>query len=93
MSLPKFKLLRAQSVDQAVEYLGKHSIGVGENSPPAPPQLRIIAGGTDLIPSMRQKLFEPEYVLDVRGIATMRGIKPQRDGRCRDRSLDHIAHG
>jgi 4-hydroxybenzoyl-CoA reductase subunit beta len=29
---------------------------------------------------MRQKLFEPEYVLDVRGIATMRGIRPQGDG-------------
>ena len=38
--------------------------------------IRIIAGGTDLIPSMRQKLFEPEYVLDLRGIAELRGIKP-----------------
>ena len=40
----------------------------------------MLAGGTDLIPSMRQKLFEPEYVLDLRGIAAMRGIKPQLDG-------------
>ena len=29
---------------------------------------------------MRQRLFEPEYVLDLRGIATLRGIKPQSDG-------------
>jgi 4-hydroxybenzoyl-CoA reductase subunit beta len=29
---------------------------------------------------MRQKLFEPEYVLDLRGVAEMRGIKPQADG-------------
>jgi 4-hydroxybenzoyl-CoA reductase subunit beta len=29
---------------------------------------------------MRQKLFEPEYVLDLRGISAMRGIKPQPDG-------------
>ena len=42
--------------------------------------LRVLAGGTDLIPSMRQKLFEPEYVLDLRGIAAMRGIRPQPDG-------------
>jgi len=42
--------------------------------------IRIIAGGTDLIPSMRQKLFEPEYVLDLRGIAAMRGINPLPDG-------------
>jgi 4-hydroxybenzoyl-CoA reductase subunit beta len=42
--------------------------------------IRVIAGGTDLIPSMRQKLFEPEYVLDLRGVGEMRGIKPQPDG-------------
>jgi 4-hydroxybenzoyl-CoA reductase subunit beta len=35
----------------------------------------VLAGGTDLIPSMRQKLFEPEYVLDLRGISELRGIK------------------
>jgi len=29
---------------------------------------------------MRQKLFEPEYVLDLRGIAAMRGINPLPDG-------------
>ncbi len=56
-------------MDEAVGYLTKH----GAN-------LRVLAGGTDLIPSMRQKLFEPEYVLDLRGIAAMRGIKPARDG-------------
>jgi 4-hydroxybenzoyl-CoA reductase subunit beta len=42
--------------------------------------LRVLAGGTDLIPSMRQKLFEPEFVLDLRAIATMRGIRPQDGG-------------
>ncbi len=42
--------------------------------------LRVLAGGTDLIPSMRQTLFEPQYVLDLRGVATMRGIRPQPDG-------------
>jgi 4-hydroxybenzoyl-CoA reductase subunit beta len=50
-------------------------------TPHVPPiSIRIIAGGTDLIPSMRQKLFEPEYILDLRGVSEMRGIKPQRDG-------------
>jgi len=29
---------------------------------------------------MRQKLFEPEYVVDLRGIASLRGIKPIPDG-------------
>jgi 4-hydroxybenzoyl-CoA reductase subunit beta len=42
--------------------------------------VRILAGGTDFIPSMRQKLFEPQYVLDLRRVTTMQGIKPQPDG-------------
>jgi 4-hydroxybenzoyl-CoA reductase subunit beta len=29
---------------------------------------------------MRQKLFEPEYVLDLRGNAELRGVRPQADG-------------
>jgi 4-hydroxybenzoyl-CoA reductase subunit beta len=40
----------------------------------------MLAGGTDLIPSMRQRLFEPEYVLDLRGILALLGIRPQPDG-------------
>ncbi len=42
--------------------------------------IRVLAGGTDLIPSMRQKLFEPRFVLDLRGIGELRGIYPQPDG-------------
>ncbi len=41
---------------------------------------RIVAGGTDLIPSMRQKLFEPNYVLDIRHIAELKGIRQQGSG-------------
>jgi 4-hydroxybenzoyl-CoA reductase subunit beta len=42
--------------------------------------IHILAGGTDLIPSMKQKLFEPEYVLDLRRIEGLRSIKPLNDG-------------
>jgi 4-hydroxybenzoyl-CoA reductase subunit beta len=69
-------------VDEAVEFLAKHaSVGAGD-SPAHSSQIpiRIIAGGTDLIPSMRQKLFEPEFVLDLRGVSEMRGIKPRAEG-------------
>ena len=69
MSLPEFKLLRPRGLEEAVRHLGEHA-----------GNLRVLAGGTDLIPSMRQKLFEPEYILDLRGITTMRGIRPQGDG-------------
>jgi len=69
LSLPQFKLLRPRSVEEGVGHLAQ----LGGN-------IRILAGGTDLIPSMRQKLFEPEYVLDLRGIAGLCGIRPQPDG-------------
>jgi len=69
LSLPQFRLLRPRAVEEAVAYLAKHSGSV-----------RVLAGGTDLIPSMRQKLFEPEFVLDLRGLAELRGVRPQADG-------------
>jgi 4-hydroxybenzoyl-CoA reductase subunit beta len=79
LSLPQFKLLRPRSIEEAVESLATR-VGAGDSPAQVHTPIRIIAGGTDLIPSMRQKLFEPEYVLDLRGIAAMRGIKLQPDG-------------
>jgi 4-hydroxybenzoyl-CoA reductase subunit beta len=72
LSLPDFKLLRPRALDEAVGYLAKHA-----NSSA---RLRIVAGGTDLIPSMRQKLFEPEFVLDLRHIAELQGIREKKGG-------------
>ncbi len=51
--------------------------------------LRVLAGGTDLIPSMRQKLFEPQYVLDLRGIASHARDQAAARRRCRDRRADY----
>jgi len=64
MSLPGFRLLRPTTVEDAVALLAKHD---GE--------VKIIAGGTDLLPSMKQKLFTPPYVMDLRGIGELRGIR------------------
>ena len=69
MSLPQFRLLRPYSIEEAIDLLSRHA-----------GNLRVLAGGTDLIPSMRQKLFEPEHVLDLRGVAELRGIRPQTNG-------------
>lgn len=71
MSLPQFKLLRPRTLEEALSLLAKHSDHSAHN-------LRIVAGGTDLIPSMRQKLFEPRYVLDIRHIAELKGIREQQ---------------
>ncbi|HMK21087.1 MAG TPA: FAD binding domain-containing protein, partial [Terriglobales bacterium] len=68
MSLPDFQVLRPRTVAEAVDLLGKYA---GE--------VQVIAGGTDLIPSLRQRLFAPKYVLDIGKISELRGIRPEHD--------------
>jgi len=69
VSLPAFQLLRPTNLDEAVGLLAKH----GE-------QVKVVAGGTDLLPSMKQKLFTPPYVLDLRGVGEVRGMQETADG-------------
>src|ERR1700730_8142680 len=69
MSLPRFKLLRPRTLEEAVEFLPKYANNI-----------RVLAGGTDLIPSIRQKLFEPEFVLDIRHIANLKEIRQTDNG-------------
>src|SRR5215831_8235121 len=64
MSLPAFRLLRPRTIEEAVGYLAKHS---GD--------LQVLAGGTDLLPSMKQRLFTPAGLLDIRGIDELNGIR------------------
>ena len=73
MSLPQFKVLRPRTAEEAVSLLARHA---GEDAR----AIRIVAGGTDLIPSMQQKLFEPQYVLDVRHIGGLKGIRETEQG-------------
>jgi 4-hydroxybenzoyl-CoA reductase subunit beta len=69
LSLPQFRLLRPRVINEAIDSLVSRASGV-----------RVLSGGTDLIPSMRQKLFEPEFVLDLNGISELRGIHVQSSG-------------
>jgi 4-hydroxybenzoyl-CoA reductase subunit beta len=67
VSLPSFKLLRPKTLDEAIGLMVKHD---GE--------VKLVAGGTDLLPSMKQKLFTPPYVLDLRSIDDLHGIRPSK---------------
>src|SRR5947209_1265210 len=69
MTLPIFKLLRPRALSETLEYLSEHK-----------QRIHVIAGGTDLLPSMRQKLFAPEYLLDLRRIGELRGIRETEQG-------------
>src|SRR5216684_1033454 len=83
MSLPEFKLLRPRTLAAAIEMLGRYGGPASLTAPNtelARGGLQIVAGGTDLVPSLSQKLFEPEYVLDLRGVRELRGVVETKDG-------------
>jgi 4-hydroxybenzoyl-CoA reductase subunit beta len=69
MSLAEFQLARPRTLPDALGFLAEHSAS-----------LRILAGGTDLLPSMRQKLFEPEHILDIRRLPELKGIRETGQG-------------
>jgi 4-hydroxybenzoyl-CoA reductase subunit beta len=64
LSLPPFKLLRPKNIEEAVRFLSAHG---GE--------IQLVAGGTDLLPSMKQRLFTPKYLLDIRGVDELQSIR------------------
>ena len=69
MSLPSFQLLRPRTVDETMSFLARY-----------PGDTKIVAGGTDLLPSMKQKLFTPPYLLDLQNVTELRGISPLDGG-------------
>lgn len=69
MSLSEFQLAHPRNLPEALAHLIDQA-----------GKVRVLAGGTDLLPSMRQKLFEPEHVLDIRRIAGLKGIRETERG-------------
>jgi 4-hydroxybenzoyl-CoA reductase subunit beta len=63
MTLPRFDYARPATLEQALDVL--HG---------ADGQVKILAGGTDLVVSLQQKLFTPKVVLDIKGLRELRGI-------------------
>ena len=64
LRLPRFQYLAAPSVEEACSLLEEHE-----------GKIKVIAGGTDLLPSLKHRLFAPEYVLDLRKVAGLNEIK------------------
>jgi 4-hydroxybenzoyl-CoA reductase subunit beta len=69
LRLPKFTLERPTSLSEALGLLAEH----GERAMP-------IAGGTDLLPNMKHKLFEPEVLVSLQELAELRGVCRDEDG-------------
>jgi 4-hydroxybenzoyl-CoA reductase subunit beta len=66
--LPNFSLLRPRSIADAVAARA----GAGH--------IRFLAGGTDLLPAMRRGLVQAETVIDLSGVAELRGISSDANG-------------
>jgi 4-hydroxybenzoyl-CoA reductase subunit beta len=79
MSLPVFDVLIPSSLDEALGFLANNA-----------QDTKIVAGGTDLIPSLKQKLFEPRYLLDIKSLSELHGIHPTQDGGIRIGALTTI---
>jgi len=57
MRLPKFEHLQPESLEEALDLLSEH----GE-------EVKVIAGGTDLLVSMKHRLLAPKYLLNLKGL-------------------------
>lgn len=80
MTLPAFDLIIPKTLVEAAAFLAVHKVNT-----------RIIAGGTDLIPSLKQHLFEPAYLLDIKPLPELSGIRELADGSLRIGALTTIA--
>ena len=79
MSLPVFEVYIPTSLQDAVGFLSEN-----------PRDTKVIAGGKDLVPSLKQKLFEPQYLLDIKPIKELHGIHETPDGGVRIGALTTI---
>jgi 4-hydroxybenzoyl-CoA reductase subunit beta len=71
LRLPPFRYHRPTTATEAIDLLGEHQ---GNVMP--------VAGGTDLIPNMKHRLFEPGHLVALKGIEEMKGIR-EEDGDLR----------
>jgi 4-hydroxybenzoyl-CoA reductase subunit beta len=69
MSLPDFELVRPRTLDAALEALARFG-----------PETQMVAGGTDLYPSMKQGLFRPRVLVDLKSVGELDGLRFDADG-------------
>src|SRR3954454_12907508 len=69
MKAPRFDYARARTVEDAIALLVQHGEGA-----------RILAGGQTLLASLNLRLSEPALLVDITGIAALRGI--EKRGQC-----------
>ncbi len=64
MQLPQFTYVEPESLKEAAQFLQQKG-----------PASRIMGGGTDILPSMKQRIYAPEYVVSLEAITDLGQIK------------------
>lgn len=69
LKLPEFQYHQPASVEEAVQLLTLHGASA-----------RVIAGGTDLLPSMKQRLMTPAHIISLRQISELSALRWSEGG-------------
>jgi 4-hydroxybenzoyl-CoA reductase subunit beta len=72
MRLPAFEYRGARTVEEALDWMAELAGDGAEKDPEAGAML--MAGGTDVLPNMKQRIFTPRVVVGLRGIGALRGV-------------------
>lgn len=72
MRLPDFQYIEPESIKEACSFLKDHGQGC-----------RVIGGGTDLLPSMKQRIFKPDTLVHLGGISNLNRMKFDKDAGLR----------
>ena len=67
MRLPLFQYLSPRSTEEALEILDRYK-----------GKVKIIAGGTDIINRLRQRLIAPQYAMSLKGVSDLTGMKKKK---------------
>ncbi len=71
LRLPKFEYRAARSVAEALDWLGEFE-GAVDKDPEA--RAMLMAGGTDVLPNMKERIFTPQVVIGLKNVAALRGM-------------------
>ena len=80
LRLPHFEYRAARTVAEALDWMDEYGPGT-DKDPEA--QTILMAGGTDVLPNMKHRLFTPKVVIGLRGVSALRGITSDREGGLR----------
>jgi 4-hydroxybenzoyl-CoA reductase subunit beta len=79
--LPKFEYLLPATVEEACALLDKHG-----------PQVRVMAGGTDIIPATKLGNIQPTCIISLKGVRALRGMTYQEKEGLKIGALTPLYH-